>query len=174
VNEREQYDNEVIDLFREHSHVMLGSLIRRGIPRQVAEEIVNDVFAALRIRWHRLRNENYMAYAYRVAANECKRWWRQDGEHEQHRHHGDIDVPDDRDEYQEIINRIYLGQVLQELSPKERETLHHRFIKQMSVKEAAAAMGVSEGTVKGYTRDALRKLRAKADGQITKTGEEEQ
>ncbi|MFJ4623028.1 RNA polymerase sigma factor [Streptomyces sp. NPDC088812] len=121
-----------------------------------------------------VRNENYMAYAYRVAANECKRWWRQDGEHEQHRHHGDIDVPDDRDEYQEIINRIYLGQVLQELSPKERETLHHRFIKQMSVKEAAAAMGVSEGTVKGYTRDALRKLRAKADGQITKTGEEEQ
>ncbi|MFJ4623030.1 hypothetical protein [Streptomyces sp. NPDC088812] len=54
MNEREQYDNEVIDLFREHSHVMLGSLIRRGIPRQVAEEIVNDVFAALRIRWHRL------------------------------------------------------------------------------------------------------------------------
>lgn len=32
-------------------------------------------------------------------------------------------------------------------------------------------MGVSEGAVKGYTRDGLRKLRDTADGQIS--GEEE-
>ncbi|MFI6644581.1 RNA polymerase sigma factor [Streptomyces sp. NPDC050504] len=174
MSEKEQYDNEVIDLFREHSGVMLGSLIRRGVPHPVAEEIVNDVFTALRIHWDRLRGENHMAYAYRIAANECKKWWRQEGEPEQRRYYGDLDVPDDRDEYQEIIDRIYLGQALQGLSPRERQTVHLRFIRQKSVKEAADDMGVSEGAVKGYTRDALRKLRERADRQITKSGEEEQ
>ncbi|MEU6379247.1 sigma-70 family RNA polymerase sigma factor [Streptomyces sp. NPDC046909] len=173
MSEREQYDNEVVDLFCEHRGVMEGFLIRRGVPRQVAEEIVNDVFAALRLRWDRLRHENCMAYAYRIATNECNKWWRQEGQHEERRLHGDFDVPDDRDEYQEIVNRIYLGQALQELSPRERETVLRRFINQRSVKETADDMGVSEGAVKGYTRDALRKLQEKADGQITSSGEEQ-
>ncbi|TRO55810.1 sigma-70 family RNA polymerase sigma factor [Streptomyces sp. IB201691-2A2] len=174
MNKKEQYDNEIIGLFREHSGVMLGSLIRRGVPRQAAEEIVNDVFVALRLRWDRLRHENYMGYAYTIATHESTKWWRKDQEHEQHRHHGDIDVPDGRDEYQEIINRIYIDQVLQNLSPREREAVLHRFIKQRSVKETADDMGVSEGAVKGYTRNALQKLQEKADGQTTSSGEEEQ
>ncbi|MFZ3552457.1 RNA polymerase sigma factor, partial [Streptomyces sp. 4.24] len=86
MNQREEYDNEIIDLFCAHKGVMEGFLIRRGIPRQVAEEIVNDVFASLRLRWDRLRGENYMAYAYRIATNECNKWWRQEGQHEQFRH----------------------------------------------------------------------------------------
>jgi RNA polymerase sigma factor (sigma-70 family) len=174
VIEKEQYDNEVIDLFREHGGVMEGFLIRRGIPRQVAEEIVNDAFAGLRRHWHRLRDDdNPMRYAYRIAINECSKWWRQEGVHEQRRHRGVYDVPDDRDEYQEAVNRIYLGQALQELSPREREAVHLRFIRQRSVKETANDMGVSEGAVKGYTRDALRKLRDRADEQINRSGEEE-
>ncbi|MEV7197355.1 hypothetical protein AB0N81_36975 [Streptomyces sp. NPDC093510] len=70
MNEKEQYDNEVIDLFREHGGVMEGFLIRRGIPRQIAEEIVNDVFAGLRLHWHRLRDGNRMSYAYRIATTD--------------------------------------------------------------------------------------------------------
>ncbi|MFJ9893603.1 RNA polymerase sigma factor [Streptomyces sp. NPDC091280] len=173
MNEKEQYDNEVIDLFREHRGTFETFLLRRRIPPPVAEEIVNDIFVALRLHWHRLRNQNVLAYAYTMAKNECRAWWRQEGKYEQLRVHGDVDVPDDRDEYQKIINRIYLGQALQELSPREREAIQIRFIKQKSVKEAADDMGVSGGAVKGYTRDALRKLRERADGQIGRSGEEE-
>ncbi|WP_079054228.1 RNA polymerase sigma factor [Streptomyces graminilatus] len=172
--DKELYDNEIIDLYREHSPVMLGWLIRRKIPRPVAEEIVNDVFVAVRRRWPYIREGSPVSYAYKIAKNECATWWSKNKKEENNRHFGEIDEIADHDKINELITHIALAEAIKDLSPREQQVIRLRFFKRLSVRETAEAMGVSEGSVKGYTHTAINKLREKVDPDYNNSGEEEQ
>ncbi len=54
-----------------------------------------------------------------------------------------------------------LAEALQELTGPQREVIVLRFYRQMSVAEAAEALGIPEGTVKSRTHTALEHLREK-------------
>ena len=56
--------------------------------------------------------------------------------------------------------RVRVRQALEHLSERDREVLVLRHLEQLSVKEIAAVLGVSEGAVKTRTLRALQRLRA--------------
>jgi len=53
-----------------------------------------------------------------------------------------------------------LAAAIDALPPRQREAIACRYLRQMSVRETAAAMGCAEGTVKASVSAALKKLRA--------------
>ncbi|MFI1953115.1 RNA polymerase sigma factor [Streptomyces xinghaiensis] len=174
MSNRQQFDDEVVDLYTQHHRAMRGSLLRRGIPHPVADEIVNDVFAAVRRRWPDIRDDFSIGYAYRIATNECSKWWAQSTREETHRSRNDSELADERDEYLHILNRVVITQAMKDLTPREREVIHLRFYEQLSVGETAEALKLSTGSVKSYTHMAKIKLRAKLNELDNEYGEEEQ
>jgi RNA polymerase sigma-70 factor (ECF subfamily) len=69
------------------------------------------------------------------------------------------DEPDPADWLERWERREGLHAALAELSFEQREVLSLRFGQEMNVQEAAAVLGVPEGTVKSRTFTALRRLR---------------
>ncbi|WP_331760976.1 sigma-70 family RNA polymerase sigma factor [Streptomyces anulatus] len=174
MNDRQQFDDEVVDLYTQHHGAMRGSLLRRGIPHPVVDEIVNDVFVAVRRRWPHIRDNFSIGYAYKIAANECAKWWSQNTKEEKFRDRNEGDFADERDEYLQILNRVMINQAMKDLTPREQEVIHLRFYKQLSVEEAAEFLQLSTGSVKSYTHTAKIKLRAKLNELDNEIGEEEQ
>ncbi|MFG2847132.1 sigma-70 family RNA polymerase sigma factor [Kitasatospora sp. NPDC048296] len=68
-------------------------------------------------------------------------------------------VPADGEPYEQVVNRQLLEGPLAGLSQMHRDTLFQVYYLQRSVRQAAEALGVPEGTVKSRTHTALRALR---------------
>ncbi|MFP4105480.1 MAG: RNA polymerase sigma factor [Phycisphaerae bacterium] len=64
-------------------------------------------------------------------------------------------------EREERLGRM--AEAMQQLPPRQREALTCRYLRQMSVKETAEAMGCAEGTVKAAAFAALENLRKALD-----------
>ncbi|MFE3687797.1 RNA polymerase sigma factor [Streptomyces sp. NPDC059095] len=167
--DKEKYDNEVIELYRGNSGAMLGSLVRRGIPRPVAEEYVNDAFTATLRAWGRIRSGKPLAYAYAVANNLCAKHWA--AVHVDP--WPDTEPPDVRDDYSEIIDVLALADAMQSLPTRLQEVIELRFMKELSVQEAAHELGLSEGAIKRYTSDAIKKLKPRLSSQDAEGWKEE-
>ncbi|MGW9185984.1 RNA polymerase sigma factor [Streptomyces rubiginosohelvolus] len=149
----------MIELFSSHSGAMFGSLRRKGIPDPVAEEFVNDAFAAARRKWPQIRTGNPLAYAYKVANNLCAKHWAAIAEAPRQEPWPETDLADGRDEYSAITDALAVAQAMKSLSPRLQEVIELRFIKQLSVRETAEKLSISEGTVKSHTSDAMKQLR---------------
>ncbi|MGX1886796.1 RNA polymerase sigma factor [Streptomyces sp. NPDC055287] len=174
MSTREFHDNEVIALFRLHSGAMLGSLMRKGIPPQAAEEIVNDVFAVVRRKWPQVRDGKPLSYAYRVADRLCARHWRTSLEEEKHLHFGEVEVADKRDEFEALMTKLSLFEAVRSLPRQQREVVRLRYLSEFSTRETAEKMGLSEGSVKSHLSDAIKALRSKVDGGDADEGREAQ
>ena len=61
-------------------------------------------------------------------------------------------------------DRIALLEDLRRLSPRQRAVLVLRYFDDLTEADTAAALGISEGTVKSHARDALARLRNQQSG----------
>jgi RNA polymerase sigma-70 factor (sigma-E family) len=59
----------------------------------------------------------------------------------------------------DIVERDYHRDLLLQLAPKQRAVVVLRFLEDLSVQETADCLGITTGTVKSQTADALRALR---------------
>jgi RNA polymerase sigma-70 factor (sigma-E family) len=64
----------------------------------------------------------------------------------------------------DIAERDYHRELLLQLAPKQRAVVVLRFLEDLSVQETADCLGVTVGTVKSQTADALRALRTAIAG----------
>lgn len=123
-----------------------------------ADDIVQKALAKLFSAWPRVDPNGAPAYVRRIVTNvffshRRLAWVRREQT---------VDTmpvqPLDRPQ-EEVDLRLTVARALDRLTPRERATLVLRYWEQLSVDEAAAALGCSAGTVKSQTSRAMGKLR---------------
>ena len=120
-----------------------------------AEDLVQDALAKVAARWSRLRNEAPEAYARQVIVRTNVSWWRKNRREL-------VADPAERpvaggEPF--VDRRMLLDQALARLTPRQRSVVVLRYYDDLSERDTADVLGVSVGTVKSTTYDALRRMR---------------
>ena len=118
-----------------------------------AEDLVQEALVKVALRWSRLRDESPTAYARTVIVRDNISWWRR---------RKDAPTPT-LDDLAEVSTdpeaAMVVRRALDRLTPKQRAVLVLRHFDDLSEADAAAALGVSVGTVKSQNSAALARLR---------------
>lgn len=124
-----------------------------------AEELVQDSLVRAAAHWRRIQSANPEGYVRRIMVNQHTSWWRRIGRRE--RPYADITavMEGGRDDANVTTERLALVAALSALAPKQRAVIVMRYYEDMPQAEIAEVLGVTTGTVKRNTHDALRRLR---------------
>ena len=167
---------EMVSRYWDRIYAMVHQLLRNP---QDAEEVTQDAF----IRAHRglenFRGDSaFSTWLYQIATNLARNrywyWWRRKrdksisfdqpvGEDSTTTFGevfaADVETPEDAAVTQELIDRIARG--MEKLSPKHREILILRNVKNLSYEEISGILQISVGTVKSRIARARESLRSK-------------
>lgn len=129
---------------------------------QHAEDLLQQALAKTAAHWRRVvAGGNPEGYVRRAMVNERTSWWRR-------RRYIEAGgealgagpaLPDAADS---VVRRMALAGALRALPPRQRAVLVLRFFADLTEAQTAAELGVSVGTVKSQTHQALARLRALA------------
>ena len=125
--------------------------------RDASEEIVQDAFVRLQLRWGGLRDPSRApAWLRSAVLNGARSSLRRRGVRRRHAS-ASLPVPVeerwlDGDQHRRVIA------ALRTLPPRQREAIVLRFYEELSEAETAAAMGVSAGSVKTHVHRGLAAL----------------
>jgi RNA polymerase sigma-70 factor (sigma-E family) len=120
-----------------------------------AEDLVQDALAKVAARWSRLRGEHPEAYARQVIVRTNISWWRK----QRREVLAEVDPGSVPGAESAVDRRLLLDHALARLTPRQRSAVVLRYYEDLSERETADALGVSVGTVKSTTHDALRRMR---------------
>ena len=149
---------------RRGSLLRTATLLSSGNPHR-AEDLVQTVLLRMYLSWARIRDDTRDAYARKMLVNAHL-----DDRRRPHvrRELTRAEVPDvvaeavDPDDTDAAVFRA-----LAEIPPRMRAAVILRHVHDVSVAEAADALGCSEGTVKSQTARGLAQLRAALNGTAT-------
>ena len=121
-----------------------------------AEDMVQTALMRTARQWRRAR-QNPEAYARRVVVNLAKDRWR-----DLDRRPGEVPLEAELQapETTVLLDRDMLMRAARRLPPGQRAVLVLRYFDDLSIDDAAAALGCTPGTVKSQTARALSSLRA--------------
>lgn len=147
-------------LFAELVEASWGSLYRTAYllvgRRGEAEDLVQDALARTYASWSKVRDlDAAPGYAHRVLVNTATSWFRKRSWREERP--TDV-VPETGLEHDASLRPTVLD-ALSRLAPRQRAVVVLRFYEDLSVAQTADALGISPGTVKSQTSDALDRLR---------------
>lgn len=132
------------------AYLMLGD-------HQLAEDLVQTSLAKTYASWRKVKERAAApAYARVVLANTAASWFRRKSWRNEH---PTEELPDSGTEH-DPTTRTALVDALATLAPRQRAVVVLRYYDDLSVREVAHALDISEGTVKSQTSDALARLRA--------------
>jgi RNA polymerase sigma-70 factor (sigma-E family) len=134
--------------------VMLGS-------RAGAEDAVQDAFYGLYRRWHQLADaDNALPYVRSAVINRCRSELRRQARLERRADQNHRPLDAESPEQAAIVGEEHRDVLaaLRRLPDRQRESLILRYFLDLPEAEIAAAMGVSQGTVKSTTSRALAAL----------------
>ncbi len=154
-------DEELLrTLYDEHAAALFG-FVRRLVDgdRQHAEDIVQETLLRAWRHPEALTAERARPWLFTVARNLVISRYRARQARAPEVPLGAVDTLVDDDELDQAMLSWQVADALRRLSPSHREVLVHLFFGGQSVAEAAAAIGVPEGTVKSRSFYALRALR---------------
>lgn len=126
-----------------------------------AEDLVQSALIKVVPRWARIKHRPE-AYVRRVLARESVNRWRG----RRWREVTTEIIPEAKDSPStDAADRIALLAELRRLSPRQRAVIVLRYYDDLTETDTAAALGISVGTVKSHTRDALAQLRKQQPGE---------
>ena len=147
--------------FTEFVHAVWPGLYRTAYlmlgEHQLAEDLVQTSLAKTYASWRKVKEPAAApAYARTVLANTAASWFR--------RRSWRNEVPTETLPEAGVDRDLSTGpavvRALATLPPRQRAVVVLRYYDDLSVRQVAHALGISEGTVKSQTSDALAKLRA--------------
>lgn len=158
-SESEPWD-DLTQLWHKHNKRLLWFVVKLGVPRAGADDIVVDAFLVLeRVLGNATRLDQPEQFLYKVARNLCE--W---GYSERIRHLSelvgeieDLDA-DYADPSVDTAMRTDVIRAVRRLRPRCREVVLLRYYLNFSVKETAQILGISEGAVKSYAAEARAML----------------
>jgi RNA polymerase sigma-70 factor (sigma-E family) len=153
------------DSFRDYVAARLVGLSRAAFlltgDRHLAEDLVQQALIQVASRWEKISAAGDPdPYVRRVLYTQHVSWWRRrrliDRPH--------ADPPDVvvADRAHDTDTELTMRQALRRLTPKQRAVLVLRYFEDLTESQTAEVLGLSVGTVKSNTRDALARLRAVA------------
>jgi RNA polymerase sigma-70 factor (sigma-E family) len=151
--------------FTEFAHSSWASLYRTAYlmlgDAAEAEDLVQTALAKTYAAWPKVRDVNAApGFARTVLVNTASSWFRKRSWRNER---PTAELPDhahrDHDDEHDPSDRPALMSALAALPPRQRAVVVLRYYEDLSVAQAASALGVTEGTVKSQTSDALARLR---------------
>ncbi len=150
---------QVSALYQEHALPLVKLAVLMTGEQETAEDVVQDAFLALYRRWPSLRDTgSAVGYLRSTVLNGCRMIHRV-----KHRRRGvvlDPPAPVNSAEAEAMIGEAHreVLAALRRLPPRQREAVVLRYHLDMTEQQAAAAMGVSRGTVKSATSRGIAAL----------------
>ena len=123
----------------------------------LAEDLVQTALFKAAKGWHRIQGDPE-PYVRRILYTQNVSWWRQ-RRHVREHHLGGYDAAATA---ADTDLRLSLEEALGRLTVKQRTVLVLRYFEDLTEVQVAAALGISAGTVKSTTRQALGRLRVLA------------
>ncbi len=145
------------DSFEEYVAARRAALLRTAYlltgHREDAEDLVQVALVKVVPRWGRIADDPE-PYVRKVLVNESISRWRRRRWREVH-----TDTLPEPAVEGPGADRVALQQALARLAPRQRAVIVLRYYDDLTESQAARLLGVSVGTVKSQSRDALRRLR---------------
>jgi RNA polymerase sigma factor (sigma-70 family) len=157
---------DTVDLYRAHYHSLVRLADHRLNDHGLAEQVVQDAFTRFG-RGVSVEPGKELAYLRSMVRNASIEVIRTAIRHRS-KHHLLADHPTNGSS--DVSGRVAdvgaVSEALDSLSPQQRRVLSARYLLDLSVKETAAALDMSVGTVKTHTHRALNRLRAEAQPEL--------
>ena len=139
--------------------VRLAALLVRDTA--IAEEVVQDAFAAMRAGWQRLGDaDKALAYLRQAVVNRSRSVLRHRAVTGGNPPQAPPDPPGTGHEALELLEQAAAQAALRGLPARQREAIVLRYYTGLSEDETAAAMGISRGAAKSHASRGLAALRA--------------
>lgn len=151
-----EVDEDFARYVRARQHVLLRAAYLVCGDAHLAEDLLQQAFAKVALRWDRLRSENPDAYVRRILYRDAVSSWRRT------RRESLVDVlpePGRPDESERVVDRLDVERALASLTPKQRAVVVLRYFEDRTEADTAEVLGVSVGTVKSQAHAALARLR---------------
>jgi RNA polymerase sigma factor (sigma-70 family) len=159
----EDYDDEVVALYRKYAGDVLGFLINTGCDYGLAEEITDDAFLATRRYWARVRTfDEPKGYVFKVARNERTKRQKKHDDRAKDLHPDPLAARRDAagdDLAPGVADRAVVRDALRQLPPRQREAVMLRDAAGLSEAVTAEIMRIKKGSVKRYTSQGRKELR---------------
>jgi RNA polymerase sigma-70 factor (ECF subfamily) len=129
--------------------------------REWAQDAVQETFVRAWRDIPRLRDaDRFEAWLHRLLANACRDMLRRQRRRPIEVELSDFDGPTTADAFAIGIDRDQLERALRRLTPEHRALVVLRFYLEMPLAEAAAQLGIPEGTAKSRLHRSLREMRS--------------
>jgi RNA polymerase sigma-70 factor (sigma-E family) len=151
----------VTALYQVHAVGLIRLAIIMTGDRQAAEDVVQEAFCGLFRRWaHLADKDKALSYVRSSALNGCRSELRRRIRTERRAAREPVPADAESAEYAALVGEEHreVLTALRRLPGRQREALVLRFYLDLSEPEVAAAMGISQGTVKSTTSRALAAL----------------
>jgi RNA polymerase sigma-70 factor (sigma-E family) len=143
------------------AYLMLGD-------HQLAEDLAQTALAKTYAAWRKVKEPGAApAYARVVLANTAASWFRR----RSWRNERPTEALPESSFTPDPSTRTAVVEALATLPPRQRAVVVLRYYDDLSVREVAQALSISEGTVKSQTADALVRLRAVLGDDVVPTTE---
>lgn len=130
---------------------------------EAAEDICADAFVQAFENIAKFRAEStFKTWLYSIARNELKSWYKS----RSRKAPLEFEVKAKEDEYDEVKmeeNEKLVGVILDELKDNYREVLELRFISNLTIKETAETLGITENNVKVIQNRAIKQAQKKVE-----------
>jgi RNA polymerase sigma-70 factor (sigma-E family) len=152
---------------------LVGGLTLQCGDAALAEELAQETLARVWRRWDDVRvHPSPQAWTWRVALNLTASWFRRRAA--ERRATSRLGPPAVEVPAPDVADRLAVRAAVAGLPSRQRAVLVLRFFDDLSVADAALALGCAPGTVKSLTHQAIAGLRQRLDVTIDLTDEDDE